>query len=519
MPFPISCRACGATFNIPDDIYQRRVAGRVVNIRCKQCKADILVDGTKRQLSTGAAASRPPPAVSESSWPAAPQTPPEPEAPERPERADARVNADREPSSPVGETTTPASPPEPSTTAMSRDGEPAAGTPPTDESALPSRAAAEAAAGPTVNEPVRRMPPTDEASQRAGESHATPGAAPSLQGEGEQPASPGAPADLWAVSFGDDDDRELTATQIAEEARQGHLHRDMLVWREGMESWLPLGRVPELARLLPDEAASDSENAAPSSTKAAAPAVPPPLARTTLGVGPVPIPDAAPTAEAIRADDPVAAPEPLSDRAGVSAAAPAPPAPAVILAPPPVSAFGSEPNAPVQEQALLPNPFMDAAAVDPARLQAGAPLQSTPPAHPSQPVSFDLEALPPVKRGRPVLWLTAIVVVVALGIIIGLVTSWSSPEQTVPSAAAPSPDVPAASPPTQGTVVGSPREPTQTTGSVATSGNRVDLFAPPGAAARAPTRATKPEPRKPGPRKRDLAEVFADKLQGKGPKR
>ena len=129
MPFPISCRACGATFNIPDDIYQRRVAGRVVNIRCKQCKADILVDGTQRQLGTEGTASRPPPAVSESSWPAAPQTPAEPEAQQRPEPVDARTNPDREQSSPGEQMTTPASRSEPSTAATGLDSETAASSP------------------------------------------------------------------------------------------------------------------------------------------------------------------------------------------------------------------------------------------------------------------------------------------------------------------------------------------------------------------------------------------------------
>lgn len=45
MAFSIHCDACGKSFSIPDDIYERRVAGRVVTIKCKQCKADIRVDG------------------------------------------------------------------------------------------------------------------------------------------------------------------------------------------------------------------------------------------------------------------------------------------------------------------------------------------------------------------------------------------------------------------------------------------------------------------------------------------
>ncbi len=47
MPFSVACDACGATFKLPDDIYERRVAGRLVSLKCKKCKASITVDGTK----------------------------------------------------------------------------------------------------------------------------------------------------------------------------------------------------------------------------------------------------------------------------------------------------------------------------------------------------------------------------------------------------------------------------------------------------------------------------------------
>jgi GYF domain 2 len=47
MPFPITCTACQKTFSIADDVYERKVKGRVVTIKCKQCQAGIRVDGTK----------------------------------------------------------------------------------------------------------------------------------------------------------------------------------------------------------------------------------------------------------------------------------------------------------------------------------------------------------------------------------------------------------------------------------------------------------------------------------------
>lgn len=66
MPFPISCAACGKSFSIPDDVYDRRVAGKVVSIKCKACRAPIRVDGTQpragEQLEGVEDALTPPPA-------------------------------------------------------------------------------------------------------------------------------------------------------------------------------------------------------------------------------------------------------------------------------------------------------------------------------------------------------------------------------------------------------------------------------------------------------------------------
>ena len=55
MSFPITCTACHKTFTISDEIYEKKVAGRVVTIKCKSCSQGIRVDGTK-------GASLPPPA-------------------------------------------------------------------------------------------------------------------------------------------------------------------------------------------------------------------------------------------------------------------------------------------------------------------------------------------------------------------------------------------------------------------------------------------------------------------------
>ena len=48
MAFPVTCPACGKAFQLADDIYERKVAGKVVSIKCKQCHSGIRVDATIR---------------------------------------------------------------------------------------------------------------------------------------------------------------------------------------------------------------------------------------------------------------------------------------------------------------------------------------------------------------------------------------------------------------------------------------------------------------------------------------
>ncbi len=47
MPLPVTCHACGKGFSISDDIFEQKIKGRVVTVKCKQCQAPIRVDGTK----------------------------------------------------------------------------------------------------------------------------------------------------------------------------------------------------------------------------------------------------------------------------------------------------------------------------------------------------------------------------------------------------------------------------------------------------------------------------------------
>jgi len=48
MSFPITCTACHKTFTISDEIYEKKVAGRVVTIKCKSCSQGIRIDGTRK---------------------------------------------------------------------------------------------------------------------------------------------------------------------------------------------------------------------------------------------------------------------------------------------------------------------------------------------------------------------------------------------------------------------------------------------------------------------------------------
>lgn len=128
MAFEVNCGKCSARFTLPDDLYERKVRGRVVTIRCKKCRADITVDGTRE---------------------------------------------------PAGDLT------------------------------------------PTVP----------------------------LSGPGSLPAVGG----LWVVSFGDDDDRELTVAQVKKALENGEINRETLVWNTSLDEWLMLGEVPALAALAPED--------------------------------------------------------------------------------------------------------------------------------------------------------------------------------------------------------------------------------------------------------------------------
>jgi hypothetical protein len=79
MSFPITCTACHKTFTISDEIYDKKVAGRVVTIKCKSCNQGIRIDGTKGGEPGAVAATAPAGAAS-----SAPSVPPAAAPPEDP---------------------------------------------------------------------------------------------------------------------------------------------------------------------------------------------------------------------------------------------------------------------------------------------------------------------------------------------------------------------------------------------------------------------------------------------------
>src|SRR5215217_4264366 len=46
MAFAVVCKSCQARFLLNDDLLRRKVAGRVVTVRCRQCHATIEVDAS-----------------------------------------------------------------------------------------------------------------------------------------------------------------------------------------------------------------------------------------------------------------------------------------------------------------------------------------------------------------------------------------------------------------------------------------------------------------------------------------
>lgn len=269
MPYSVRCKACSSSFAIPDEIWDKRVKGRIATLKCRSCKAEIHVDGTKEgvvQLSVA------PPAAPVSS-PAATASP-TPEPASAPTAAAAlRVAAPTTPA--ISEVASV------SATATSLGAATASPMPPRAGaggfSNKPSAKAAQEVAAADVGWSL--MPPPGDLERVGLSPKPAPAAttpklmepAPAAPTPAPTPVANTAPAasvppisispdsvedlapdpHLWVVSYGEDDDRELTEKQIATELIKGHITLSTIVWQEGMDEWLPISGVKVLSKYAP----------------------------------------------------------------------------------------------------------------------------------------------------------------------------------------------------------------------------------------------------------------------------
>lgn len=80
MAFAVSCKSCQARFLLNDDLLRRKVAGRVVTVRCRQCHAPIEVDASEVDPTTLPTAVKPEPAKPMPKAPKPAPLPPRPAA-------------------------------------------------------------------------------------------------------------------------------------------------------------------------------------------------------------------------------------------------------------------------------------------------------------------------------------------------------------------------------------------------------------------------------------------------------
>ncbi len=554
MPFSISCESCGASFAIPDDVFERKVAGRVVTVRCKQCKKDIRVDGTKKLSSVAPGAQisnasvRPSPADEapvEAKSPAAQQSVAEP----------AKATSPSEQGSP------------PQAAGMAPSG---AATPPASVKVSPndfrSRGkpeAAESARAIKAVAPVEGDTSTDAdgaTSRKTGIAEPTPatrgakaGTSGALRGEATpkriKPATAKVEpvATIWAVSFGDNDDRELTESQIAKELRDGTINGRTIVWTQGMPDWKAIADVPELAKHVvarvipppsrelptPPRRARSSPQAAssPFAEPAAVTPSPAPSAGTRPSPKPAPSP---PTPPAPSASEPLP-----SSRGARALGGPTPgPVSSGPFFPSPLPASPAQPGTTALDSAgtgvspllggqpavsgppaISGPPEGVAPAAAPIASLPVSPIQPTPavaPASPKLDFDFSLDEAKAMRRKPPLLWIGlgvgALIVIIVIAVSMGG-SSEEPPVTPTPTAQVPTAQTPTATPPNN---TGDDSSQTGRSGEQAPA-NRADgsnLLEPPrpsdgqtgNAAASAPERKSSPRG------KNDFADAFAKEL-------
>jgi hypothetical protein len=317
MPFTVACKACGTRLAIPDSLYDKKIKGRSVTIACKNCGSDIKVDGTKPrgELDVSArtangeatepksAAKSEPQAVAEAEPEAAAKSEPkaaakaEPEAaaksePKAAAKAEPEAAAKSEPKAAAKSEPKPAAKAEPRVEAKVEP-KPAAKSEPRAAAKSEPKAAAKSEPKAAAKSEPKAMPVHREASVAARRASPSPVAPKQPSGFGasapkaKAPVKEELPVDaFWAVSFGDDDDRELTVPQVAAALRRKEIDEETLVWHEGMDEWKPIAEVPELAVHVPRKPETPKPPAKVGSTTLADA----PMAKRTSVAGPPPAP-------------------------------------------------------------------------------------------------------------------------------------------------------------------------------------------------------------------------------------
>ena len=324
MPHPVTCGACNATFSIPDEVWDKRVHGQVATLKCRQCKAPIEVDGRVMRrgsavnITTSAVATpsvvHPAPQAA-SPAPSPPAAEPQRDSPasdtdKKPEPRQAEVKpAEAKPAQAAAPATIGKENVVPNRSASGLGGfsvkqpalvvahpltsghqDPKQGDPgsTTDARNISTSGIASAKLDAETERELSWAPPSPEqfSNRKAPERSptrpalpsnvslksvhdSTPKPKPAGPARTETKSSPRASemdgqrdsADLWVVSFDAEDDRELSTSQLLDAIAKGTVTRDNIVWREGMKDWLPIDRVPELAKSLKQEHAPQPQPA------------------------------------------------------------------------------------------------------------------------------------------------------------------------------------------------------------------------------------------------------------------
>ncbi|HEY5960392.1 MAG TPA: GYF domain-containing protein [Polyangiaceae bacterium] len=333
MPYSVRCKACSSAFAIPDEIWDKRVKGRIATLKCRSCKAEIHVDGTKAGVVQ---ISAPPPPADESIAQPSVREPQQFSAPTEQDRGnDAHSHASAAPvalpsARPGGAASEPVVAPatvSPNASAATTSQSKTVGT--SAKAAMPGATATKMISASSANtlshKPSAKaareilapesgwslMPPPGEieilgkppaassaSPLRSTEAIPTPKSPPSEAKSAEQQPSgvvdphsvrpgellqePAIDPDLWVVSFGEEDDRELTEKEIASELAKGGITLSTIVWQEGMPEWLPISGVGKLAKLAPLPKSAPRQNRTTAATKTSSQATkgPSPLATT-----------------------------------------------------------------------------------------------------------------------------------------------------------------------------------------------------------------------------------------------